>query len=151
MTAGPISRRSILRGALVTAAAGVAGYLVASNSSEARSRNGTTAANAYGPSASPSGAGRLLAELSRIPLGGGLVLASAKIVLSRSQSGDVHAFSAICTHQGCLVGSVENGEIVCPCHGSRFDAQTGAVVNGPAGNPLPPVPVLVHDGGVFSS
>jgi Rieske Fe-S protein len=143
------SRRSLLRGALLTAVAGVAGYLVAANSSEARTKSGTTSADAYGPNSSRRG--RLLAEVSQIPLGGGIVLAAAKIVLSRSQTGDVLAFSAICTHQGCTVGSVHNGQVVCPCHGSRFNAQSGAVITGPAGLPLPPVPVVVHNGGVYTA
>jgi Rieske Fe-S protein len=143
-----ISRRSLLRGALVTAVGGVVGYVVAINSSAHRTNNGNTSANAYGPG--PPAAGRLLAEIARIPVGGGVVLASRKVVLSRNRTGEVRAFSAICTHQGCLVDSVENGLILCPCHGSRFDARTGAVVAGPAAQPLPPVQVVVHDGGVYA-
>jgi len=144
-----ISRRSLLRGALVTAAGGVVGYVVAINSSAHRTSNASTAANAYGPT-QPS-PGRLLAEIARIPVGGSLVLAARKVVLSRSRTGELHAFSAVCTHQGCLVDSVENGLILCPCHGSQFDARTGAVVAGPAGQPLPPVQVVVHDGGVYAT
>jgi Rieske Fe-S protein len=144
-----LSRRSVLRGALVAAIAGVAGYVVADNSAAARKHNGTTAANAYGPNPSPSG--RLLAEVSQVPLGGGIVLAADKIVLSRTETGQVHGFSAICTHQGCLVGSVQNNQIICPCHGSRFDAQTGAVINGPAALPLPSVPVAVKNGGIYTA
>lgn len=144
-----ISRRSVLRGLLVAAIGGVAGYVVADNSAAARQRNGTTTANAYGPNPSPNG--HLLAEVSRIPLGGGIILAADKIVLSRSEAGRVRGFSAVCTHQGCLVGSVHNGQIICPCHGSRFDAQTGAVINGPAALPLPSVPVAVENGGVYTT
>ena len=48
----------------------------------------------------------------------------------------VIAHSAICTHQGCTVG--ESGkQLACPCHGSVYNAQTGAVINGPAPLPLP--------------
>jgi Rieske Fe-S protein len=138
----------VLRGGLVVAIAGVAGYVVADNSSAARKSNGSTA-NAYGPSSAPSG--HLLVGVSRVPPGGGIVLANEKIVLSRNPAGQVHGFSAVCTHQGCLVDAVENGQIICPCHGSRFDAQTGAVVTGPATEPLPPVGVTVQNGGVYTS
>jgi len=73
------------------------------------------------------------------------------VVLTRSTDGALHGFSAICTHQGCTVGSVHDGQIICPCHGSRFNAFTGAVINGPATRPLPPVPVTVQHGEVYGS
>jgi Rieske Fe-S protein len=72
------------------------------------------------------------------------------VVLTRSGS-QVKAFSAVCTHQGCQVNKVADGKIDCPCHGSVFDASTGAVVAGPAPSPLPPVAVEVRSGEVFSS
>jgi Rieske Fe-S protein len=71
------------------------------------------------------------------------------VVLTRSGS-TVHGFSATCTHQGCTVNQVSDGTIDCPCHGSKFDAATGAVVTGPAPAPLPPVRVTVRNGEVFS-
>jgi Rieske Fe-S protein len=40
------------------------------------------------------------------------------------------AHSLVCTHLGCVVGEEKAG-FVCPCHGSRYDAQ-GVVVEGPA-------------------
>jgi nitrite reductase/ring-hydroxylating ferredoxin subunit len=139
----------LLHGVAVTVVGGIAGYVVALNSSAAKRKNGATTANAYGPS--PPGGGHLLSELSTIPLGGGIVLPSAKIVLSRSPSGAVRGFSAVCTHQGCTVGPVLNGRITCPCHGSQFNALTGAVENGPATLPLPPVSVTVRNGGVYTT
>jgi len=72
-------------------------------------------------------------------------------VLTRTVDGELHAFSAVCTHQGCTVDRVADGTIDCPCHGSRFDALTGAVTHGPATIPLPPVAVVVRDGQVYSS
>jgi Rieske Fe-S protein len=55
-----------------------------------------------------------------------------KIATYRDESGNLHAFSAICPHLGCVVrwdGCEKTWD--CPCHGSRFDA-FGRVVNGPA-------------------
>ena len=45
--------------------------------------------------------------------------------------GVVTAHSAICTHQGCTVGEVGKN-LACPCHGSVFNGQSGAVITGPA-------------------
>jgi Rieske Fe-S protein len=86
-----------------------------------------------------------------VPVGGGLILDNPAIVLTRTSGNDVHAFSAVCTHQGCTVNKVAGGTIDCPCHGSRFDAATGAVVRGPAARPLPAVTVTVRGGNVYTS
>jgi Rieske Fe-S protein len=143
-----ISRRSALDGLALVAIAGVVGFVVARDSSAARPKAGTTGANAYG--AAPSaGSGTALAPLDQVPPGGGLILTAAKVVLTRGADDTVRGFSAVCTHQGCTVNSVENGRITCPCHGSQFDSGTGAVVNGPATNPLPPIPVVLRDGGIY--
>ena len=46
---------------------------------------------------------------------------------------------------------VRAGKITCPCHGSVFDAVTGAATGGPAKRPLRPEKVVVRDGGIFTS
>lgn len=70
-------------------------------------------------------------------------------VLVRLDDGDFRAYSAICTHRQCVVGYAD-GDLACPCHGSVFDAANeGAVLNGPATEPLPEIPVEVQDGQVF--
>ncbi len=144
-----LSRRGAIRATAVMAVGSVAGYLAARGSAAARTPPGTTAANAYGP---PAGSGgRLLASLDGIPQGGGVILKDAPIVLTRTATGELHAFSAVCTHQGCTVAAVTGGTIDCPCHGSRFDAATGAVRTGPAARPLPPVAVVVRGGKVYTS
>ncbi|MEX0756098.1 MAG: non-heme iron oxygenase ferredoxin subunit [Actinomycetota bacterium] len=53
--------------------------------------------------------------------------------------GDLLAFSDVCTHQQCSLtadGDVEGTVIECGCHGSRFDMKTGAVLAGPATEPI---------------
>lgn len=148
MSSQVVSRRSVIGGLVVTAAAGVAGYFVAQNSSVGK---GTPSAGySAGSAGSPSG-GKFLASLEQIPPQGGVVLAGQQVVLTRDGGDTVHGFSAICTHLGCTVDSVQNGTIMCPCHGSRFDAQTGAVRAGPATRPLPAVPVTVRGSGVYAS
>jgi len=140
-------RRTLLAGAGVACAAalagcarynsnsGIAGPPPAPTSSAAAS-SGTGAAASSGPAA--------LTTTSQVPVGGGQILTSAKIVVTQPQAGTFKAFSAVCTHQGCIVDAVANGTIDCPCHGSKFAVATGAVVNGPAARPLPPVTIEVQ-------
>jgi len=143
----PLTRRSALTGFAISAAAAVVGFVSVRGRRPAGGAGASTAANAYGPAPAK---GRLLTAFSKVPTDGGVVLAGAKVVVTRS--GDsVHGFSAVCTHEGCTVGSVEGGEILCPCHGSRFSAQTGAVVTGPATRPLAPVAVVLRNGNVFTT
>jgi Rieske Fe-S protein len=144
-----LTRRSALGGVAIAVVGGIGGYLVAHNSAAAKAKRGTTAANAYG--ADTSQTGRRLADLSAIPAGGGLIVDNPPVVLVRGRGDDVHAFSAVCTHQGCTVDRVTGGRIVCPCHGSSFDAATGAVTGGPAPRPLPVIHVVVRDGTVYTS
>ena len=141
----PLTRRSALRGFGLTVAAGVAGFVVARQSDAAKAKPSTSAANAYGSSTASTGS--LLTAVDKVPTGGGIVLGN--VVLTKDAQGDVRGYSATCTHQGCRVDTISNGRIQCPCHGSAFDASTGAVVQGPATRPLPPIPVVVRDGKVY--
>jgi Rieske Fe-S protein len=67
-----------------------------------------------------------------VPEGGGKILADQKVVVTQPTKGDFKAFTAVCTHQGCTVTKVEGGQIVCPCHGSRFSIEDGSPTSGPA-------------------
>ena len=147
MPVEPLSRRSAVRGLAATGCATAVGFLTAWTGVRRRPGAVSAAANDYGPAATT---GRLLARLEDVPAGGGLVLADDKIVLTRDAGDTLRAFSAVCTHQGCPVSGVTAGLIECPCHGSRFDAGTGAVVAGPAPAALPAVPVTVRDGAVYT-
>ena len=147
MSVPALARRSVLRGIAVAVGAAVAGFVTARASGLADPKGSTAAANAYGPASKTSA--EPLARLDDVPVGGGIVLDSAGIVLTRDAGGAVHGLSATCTHQGCTVSSVENGVIVCPCHGSTFNAETGAPTAGPATRPLPEIPVTVRDNSVF--
>ena len=63
--------------------------------------------------------------------------------------GDVFAFTAICTHDGCDVTEWVADEHVlsCPCHYSKFDPKDGGrVKDGPAPRALPQLPLAVADG-----
>jgi nitrite reductase/ring-hydroxylating ferredoxin subunit/uncharacterized membrane protein len=61
-------------------------------------------------------------------------------VLVFRDGGDVLALHDRCTHRGCplsTLGELEDGVMTCTCHGSRFDARTGAILHGPATAPQP--------------
>jgi Rieske Fe-S protein len=147
MSVPALARRSVLRGLAVALGAAVAGFVVTRASGLADPKGQAAAANAYGPASKTTD--EPLAGLDDVPVGGGIVIESASIVLTRDAGGAVHGLSATCTHQGCTVSSVENGVISCPCHGSSFDAQSGAPIAGPATRPLPEIPVAVRDNSVF--
>jgi len=84
-----------------------------------------------------------LATTSSVPVGGCFVNADAKVVVTQPTEGDFKAFSAVCTHQGCLVESSTDGEIPCPCHLSHFSLEDGSPLSGPASAPLAPVEITV--------
>ncbi|MEV7371346.1 Rieske (2Fe-2S) protein [Streptomyces sp. NPDC090301] len=96
------------------------------------------------PSASAAApSGQALARTADIPVGGGTVFKAEKVVVTQPTAGEFKAFSAVCTHQGCLVNKVADGTIDCPCHGSKFSVTDAAVVAGPAPRPLPAEQITV--------
>jgi Rieske Fe-S protein len=97
---------------------------------------GGTAATAAGTSAAAKAALRI--PLSDIPVGSGVIRAADKVVITQATAGQYKAFSAVCQHQGCIVGAIEGKNIVCPCHGSAYSIVDGSVVNGPTTKPLIP-------------
>jgi nitrite reductase/ring-hydroxylating ferredoxin subunit len=68
----------------------------------------------------------------------------------RQAEAQYKAFSAQCTHAGCLLEKLEGTIGDCPCHGSRFDVTTGEAVHGPATVPLSKVPVRVVGGNLVA-
>lgn len=77
--------------------------------------------------------GEVLVKTSEVPVGGGVVLQNANVVVTQPTAGSFDCFTATCTHAGCQVGVVANGTIQCQCHGSQFSISTGENVAGPGG------------------
>ena len=122
-----------------------AGQAAQSSSAPAASGGGSATASAGGSSGAAASSGPVvLAKTSDIPVGGGKILTDRKIVITEPQSGTFKAFTAVCTHQGCIVDTVSGGTINCPCHGSKFSVANGSVVAGPAPSPLAPVSIEVQ-------
>jgi Rieske Fe-S protein len=166
------TRRCVLLGAGVL---GVAGVLTACStkaipydagdngqapgSTPSASGNGATSGMAAQPSSAASSAsasamssgqtGTVLGMASEIPVGGGVAYTAAKVVVTQPTKGEYKAFSAVCTHVGCICNQVADGTINCPCHGAKFKITDGSVVAGPATSPLPPATISVTDGKVM--
>ena len=154
---GESTRRAALAGAGLAGAALLAGCSSASSPSSSvsgvpysapTSGTPTSAASsaAAGGSGSGSGGGTALGSASEIVVGGGKVFTAAKVVVTQPSAGEYKGFSAVCTHQQCIVDQVADGTIDCPCHGSKFSIKDGSVVAGPAPSPLPSAPVTVSGG-----
>ncbi|MEU2337342.1 Rieske (2Fe-2S) protein [Streptomyces sp. NPDC006654] len=159
MTSAPLNPSAAPGRRTVMAAAGAAGLAAAltacgssdDNSGSTTTNNtgaGATNQNSNGTGGStgtPTAAagGTALAKTSDIPEGGGTIYKDQAVVVTQPTSGAYKAFSTKCPHAGCAVSSVANGEIVCPCHGSKFAIADGSVKHGPATTGLTPAKITV--------
>jgi cytochrome b6-f complex iron-sulfur subunit len=96
--------------------------------------------------------GKVLAGTTAdLPVGSGKVVAvgSKPVIVTNTEAG-VTAFSAVCTHLGCIVGyDTTVRQIVCPCHDGHFNPSNGAVVSGPPPRPLAAVAVSIEKDQIF--
>jgi len=122
-----VRRRAVLAGT-----AGVS-LLAACGSAEPEPKSQTEAQK---PEASPA-----LAEVSQVPVGGGIVVGGLLIV--QPDSGTFKAFDAACPHKGVLVAAPENGVATCPAHKSTFAIKDGAKIAGPTPSGLKEVAIKV--------
>ena len=129
---GAMDRRALLLAGTAVAGAGVVSACGGTSSTRGSEASGTDAALA----------------LAAIPVGGGVVLTSEEVVVTQPSEGTVKAFTAVCPHQGCLVSTVKENQIVCPCHQSVFSAEDGSVQSGPAPTGLAPAVVRIENGNV---
>jgi cytochrome b6-f complex iron-sulfur subunit len=136
-----LSRRTVLVGGITVA--GAAGLAAVAGCS-AKSSAAATPPSSTGP--------QVLAAVASIPVGNAVsaTLDGKPILISQPTAGDIVAFTAICTHQGCTVAPAGK-EFQCPCHGSVYNAATGAVIQGPAPSPLASIPIKVEGGNVVSA
>lgn len=89
----------------------------------------------------------LLGPASEVLVGSGkkfMVDEMLTVLVTQPKAGDYRGFSATCTHSGCIVNGVEEGQIACGCHGARFNVETGAVEAGPARTALGRITIEVR-------
>lgn len=116
-------RRAVLSAAgVVAAGTALTGCGNAQRASDAASYNRQVQHTPSGP----------IATTTEVPVGGGVIVAAAQLVVTQPTEGEFKAFSSICPHQGCPVTEIKDAQIICPCHNSHFAITTGAVVSGPA-------------------
>lgn len=138
------TRRTVL---LATGATGAAALVTACGGGGDDSGS-TSTQPPTGGDATSGPAGQVLANIDEIPVGGGKIFKDEEVVVTQPEQGQFKAFSAICTHQRCLVSTVSDGTINCPCHGSKFKIADGAVAHGPATRPLPAEKITVEGNSV---
>lgn len=105
--------------------------------------------------ASAGGGGRTeVGTIADFPVGQGKVVPvnDQPVIVVNTAQGGLKAYSAICTHLGCIVewdGSRQF--ILCPCHDGRFNGINGAIISGPVPSPLTELSLTVETGIVYVS
>jgi nitrite reductase/ring-hydroxylating ferredoxin subunit len=118
-----ITRRGVLAGAAaVGVGVGVAGMAAACG-------DGTG-----GPGGGGGDTGPVSVPVAQIPVGGAAIV--GQVVVSQPTQGEFKAFSAICTHEQCIISRVSGDTVECTCHNSLFSTVDGAPLRGPAARPL---------------
>jgi nitrite reductase/ring-hydroxylating ferredoxin subunit len=80
----------------------------------------------------------------------GFKAGEARILISNI-GGNYYGIGDRCSHRGCSLskGRMEGEVVTCPCHGSKLNVKTGAVVKGPAEEPAPSCKVTVEGDGLW--
>jgi thiosulfate dehydrogenase [quinone] large subunit len=114
--------------------------------SPTQSASAPAPASSGGASGGGHPAGTAIGAAKDVPVGGSASFTDPSSgdpsIVIQAKAGKFVAFDAVCPHAGCTVGYDNSaGQIVCPCHGSQFNAATGAVESGPAATGLRPITV----------
>jgi Rieske Fe-S protein len=120
------TRRALLAG---VGAAGAAVTVTGCGGDRGRPTGAATPAAGAAPAATSSAG--ISIRTTDIPVDGGRIfpeLGPDGTVVTQPTAGLFHAFSATCTHRGCLLASISDGAINCPCHGARYSMLDGSVI-----------------------
>lgn len=141
------TRRAFMTGTVAAAGVGVLAACAADDG------DGGAAGPTSAPPSAGGGAAAGLVALADVPVGGAVAARTAAgddVLVAQPEAGTVVCFSAVCTHQGCIV-EPDGAELRCPCHGSVFASATGENLQGPAPRPLDVVAVEIRDGQVVEA
>jgi Rieske Fe-S protein len=137
MTPRPDRRRALT----IAASVGLCPAVLAACGGEDATGGPEALDTGHTPTQPPSGP---LTKTNDVPIGGGTVFADQQVVVTQPEAGEFKCFTAVCTHMGCIVSSVQAGAIRCECHGSAFSIEDGSAVGPPATEPLAEVPITVR-------
>jgi len=165
MSAEDASRRDVMLKGTITAMTAVGGLILAGvvaglgrlaggvkkGPSTPQLSPAQPAPGSSGPSGSHP-AGTAIGLARNVPVGGSASFNDPRTgdpsIVIQATAGKFVAFDAVCPHAGCTVGYDKSAVlIVCPCHGSQFNAHTGAVEVGPATTGLKPIPIAEGSNG----
>ncbi|GAA1456105.1 Rieske (2Fe-2S) protein [Nocardiopsis exhalans] len=136
-----VTRRSVFG---VAGGGAVVGVVTACGGGEDTANGGDPTGSGNGADdAAPGDVDAPIASTDEVPVGEGAVFSEHEVVVTQPEEGTFRAFSTRCTHEGCPVDQVSDGQIQCPCHGSRFSIEDGSPVEGPAESPLEEIRIRV--------
>jgi len=144
----PITRRTVVAGAGIAAAAAAVGC----SSPEVSDAKKTVAAPSLAKKAKilgdnvPNPEGEPIAGCNEIPVGSGIV--KGNTVVTQPTEDEFYAFSNVCTHSGCAITKIVKDKVTCTCHGSEFSL-FGGVEKGPARKPLAPCQIVMANETIF--
>jgi thiosulfate dehydrogenase [quinone] large subunit len=149
MVTAAVAAASLMIGGLAAALGRLAGGTSGSSAGQVLSSPAAASPARSGPAATASPRDTATAAPGQVPPGKAIGPASAvpvgqaasftdpssgdPSIVIQPKAGTFVAFDAVCPHAGCPVGYDASQQVIaCPCHGSQFNASTGAVEVGPA-------------------
>jgi Rieske Fe-S protein len=132
-----VPRRSLFAAGMGLTLAGLGLAACSSPDTSTGSGNGGSGTGTTTKAAPSTGSGGGAAagnsvKVADVPVGGGVIMQTANFVVTQPTAGTFRAFSSVCTHEGCPVSAIQNGQIICTCHNSRFSIKDGSAISGPA-------------------
>jgi Rieske Fe-S protein len=132
-----VPRRSLFAAGMGLTLAGLGLAACSSPDTSTGSGNGGSGTGTTTKAAPSTGSGGGAAagnsvKVAHVPVGGGVIMQTANFVVTQPTAGTFRAFSSVCTHEGCPVSAIQNGQIICTCHNSRFSIKDGSAISGPA-------------------